>query len=83
MKKVYDTGKERLECTQLRGAPYFYEACPRCGEPFPEFMRGQVQRGKRFLWVLWRRPYCAVICHKCKRIVGWESPQLSTSQGDG
>jgi hypothetical protein len=47
--------------------------CPRCGVSSNGFMRGQVQRSKRFLWVLWRRPYCAVICHGCKEIIGWES----------
>ncbi len=54
---------------------YALEQCPNCSEPFPEFMRGLVQRSKRFLGFLWRRDYCAVICHKCKDIVGWESPE--------
>lgn len=63
-----------IECTLLEKAPYRFERCPKCNEPFPEFMRGQVQRARRFLWILWKQPYCAVICHKCKRIIGWESP---------
>jgi hypothetical protein len=24
--------------------------------------------------VLWRRPYCAVICEHCRTVVGYESP---------
>jgi hypothetical protein len=50
------------------------DCCPRCHVPFVPFMRGEVQRSQRFLWVLWRRPYCAVICQACKEIVGWEEP---------
>lgn len=60
-----------IECEQLRNAPYAKEECPKCGERFPEFMRGQVQSG-------WRRAiglnYCAVICHGCKEVIGWEKP---------
>ncbi len=37
-----------IECEQLRHAPYALEECKKCGEPFPEFMRGQVQN-------VWRR----------------------------
>jgi hypothetical protein len=48
--------------------------CPRCGVSSDGFMRGQVQRSKRFLGFLWRRPYCAIICHICKDIIGYESP---------
>lgn len=59
------------EYKRLKGAPYFSEECPRCGQPFPEFMRGMVQsKWRRFL----RLPYCAVICHRCKAIIGWEKP---------
>lgn len=61
-----------IECEQLRNAPYAEEECKHCNEPFPEFMRGQVQS-------TWRRmlglPYCAVICHKCKKLTGWEKPR--------
>jgi hypothetical protein len=63
-----------IECKLFEGMPPAIDQCPYCGQEAPEFMRGQVQRSKRFLWVLWRRPYCAVICHSCKQIVGWESP---------
>jgi hypothetical protein len=63
-----------VECRLLEREPFAVEKCPKCGTLAPEFMRGQVQRSKRFLWVLWRRPYCAVICHGCKEIIGWESP---------
>ena len=48
--------------------------CPRCKVSSNGFMRGQVQRSKRFLSFLWRRPYCAIICHVCKDIIGYESP---------
>jgi len=58
----------------LKEEPFFKELCPNCGARFPEFMRGMVQRPKRFLGVLWRQDYCAVICHECKNIIGWESP---------
>jgi len=60
-----------IECEQLRGAPYAKEECKHCGEPFPEFMRGQVQSTWRRLLGL---RYCAVICHKCKKLTGWEKP---------
>jgi len=60
-----------IECELLRGAPYAKEECPQCQQPFPEFMRGQVQSTLRRLFGL---PYCAVICHGCKQIIGWEKP---------
>jgi hypothetical protein len=60
-----------IECAQLRNAPYASEKCSECGAAFPEFMRGQVQSGWRKLL---RLPYCAVICHQCKEIIGWEKP---------
>jgi len=63
-----------IEYELLRREPYAIEKCPKCGKLSPEFMLGQVQRSKRFLWILWHRPYCAVICHECKKIIGWESP---------
>ena len=59
------------EYAQLKGAPYSLEECKCCGEPFPEFMRGQVQSSWRRFFGL---DYCAVICHKCKEITGWEKP---------
>lgn len=55
--------------------------CPRCGVSSNGFMRGQVQRSKRFLGFLWRRPYCAIICHVCKDIIGYESPPNAPQQG--
>ncbi len=63
------------EVEELRGKPYIFETCPKCGQPFSEFLRGQVQRSPRFLGFLWQRSYCAVICHKCKEIIGWEHQQ--------
>ena len=63
-----------VEYTLLKNAPSIATTCQKCGSVSPAFMRGQVQRSKRFLWVLWRRPYCAVICGTCKEIVGWEKP---------
>lgn len=60
-----------IEYVQLKNAPFAKEECTKCGQPFPEFMRGMVQS-------TWRRllgmRYCAVICHNCKKIVGWEKP---------
>ncbi len=64
-----------VECELLRFQPYARISCSECGAEFPEFMRGQVQRSKRFLWVFWKRDYCAIICHECKCVIGYESPQ--------
>jgi len=51
-----------IEYDLLKNQPYAKEKCPRCGQLFPEFMRGMVQS-----W--WRKKlrmrYCAVICHNC------------------
>lgn len=69
------------ECDQLKNQPYAKEKCPLCGIPFPEFMRGQVQRSKRLLGVLWKRPYCAIICHECKNIIGWEYSNADKGKG--
>ena len=63
-----------IEVELLQGCPYAFERCPRCSAPFSQCLRGQVQRSKRFLWVLWPQPYCAVICGMCRHVVGWESP---------
>ena len=60
-----------IECAQLRNAPYAREKCGECGAAFPEFVRGQVQSWWRKLR---RLPYCAVICHECKEVIGWEKP---------
>lgn len=70
-----------VEYDLLKREPHAIEVCPRCGTPAPELLRGQVLRSKRFLWVLWRRPYCAVICHGCRRIIGWESPPKLNKKG--
>lgn len=60
-----------VEYEKLRAAPYAKEECQKCGQPFPNFMRGQVQSDVRRFFGL---PYCAVICHNCKRVIGWEKP---------
>ncbi len=60
-----------IECEKLRDAPPAIELCKHCGQPFPNFMRGEVQS------TLLRNlglPYCAVICHRCKKVTGWERP---------
>lgn len=62
------------EVLLLRQKPTAVDHCPRCHEPFSYFLRGQVQRSTRWFGVLWRRPYCAIICQACKEIVGWEKP---------
>jgi hypothetical protein len=64
-----------VEFTQLKDEPPPFVECPECkAKPFDQMMRGQVQRSRRFLWILWRRTYCCVICRDCKDIVGHESP---------
>lgn len=65
-----------IEYAQLKDKPPALLRCPKCGDHNPTFLRGMVQRSKRFLWILWKRPYCAVICNKCKEIVGYESPEV-------
>lgn len=60
-----------LECSQLDGAPEPLLHCPKCGKPFESFLRGMVQSWWRQLFGL---PYCASICHACKKVVGWEEP---------
>lgn len=60
-----------IECEQLRNAPFAREKCKHCGSGLPDFMLGQVQSTWRRLL---RLPYCAVICHKCKKLTGWEKP---------
>lgn len=47
--------------------------CPRCELTAVPYMRGQIQRSKRN-FLLQRRPYCAIICHRCHTIIGWEEP---------
>lgn len=60
-----------FEYTLLKNKPYAKERCQKCGQSFPEFLRGQVQSAWRKFF---RLPYCAVICHACKEIIGWEKP---------
>ena len=55
----------------LSKRPPALQQCPRCRDFYPGFMRGQVQSTWRRLLGL---RYCAVICHICKEIVGWEKP---------
>lgn len=61
-----------IEYQQLRHQQLEMDKCPKCYEPCPDFMRGQVQS-------FWRRilgmKYCAVICRRCRDIVGWEKPK--------
>lgn len=65
-----------IEYTLLKDQPCPIIVCPACDEPFRPFMRGVVQRSKRWLWGLGpRRDYCALICWECKEIVGYESPR--------
>lgn len=62
------------EYTLLKNHPVPLQTCPKCGETFKTFMRGQVMRNERWFWIGPRRDYCALICSACKEIVGWESP---------
>jgi len=64
-----------VEAKLLAATPEPFDACPQCGAaPFVSFIRGVVQRSRRLFWVGPRRPYCTVICSRCKGIVGYESP---------
>lgn len=61
-----------VEYEYLINRPVPLDRCPRCGDrPFDPFLRGMVQN-----W--WRRlrgkPYCALVCSKCKERVGYEEP---------
>ncbi len=71
-----------IECKLLRDEPEPLKRCPKCGaEPFESFMRGYVQlAGRQLLWerlkAWWHKrlpAYCAIICDKCKEIVGHET----------
>jgi hypothetical protein len=61
-----------IECEKLRLTPLAMNKCTKCFESSPDFMRGQVQS-------FWRRilglKYCAVICRRCREIIGWEKPK--------
>lgn len=64
-----------IEYCQLEHAPCPLAFCPACGDkPFDPFLRGMVQRSKRKWLVGPKQPYCALICSKCKEIVGYENP---------
>ena len=68
-----------IEYLLLKDAPVPLINCPKCDAYFEPFLRGQVQ--KMFPWRFnWRKlrfesiPYCALICWKCKEIIGYEKP---------
>ena len=63
-----------VEYKLLKGEPSAIPTCTKCGYFEPNFMRGMIQRSERLFGFLWNRPYCAVICNKCKNIIGWEYP---------
>jgi len=69
-----------IEARYLKDAPYPEVKCPNCGTfPLEPFLRGLIQRSP--YWFKWQwpffgfRPYCAIICSKCKEIVGYEAVQ--------
>lgn len=62
------------EYERLRKLPTPFFNCPKCHKEFEPFLRGLVQRAKRWFWIGPRRDYCALICRSCKQIVGWETP---------
>lgn len=70
-----------IEAAMLKDAKERVDHCPQCANrPFRSFLRGQVQRPRRFLGCLWRRPYCCIICNCCKTVVGYEDPLTSRTQ---
>lgn len=63
-----------MEYMRLRNTQPKLLNCPKCGLGFTKgnaFMRGLVQSGLRRFF---RLPYCAIVCHRCKQVVGWEKP---------
>lgn len=58
-----------IECETLKDKPTKNQ-CQKCKSKFEPFMRGQVQS---FFRRVFGMNYCAIICRKCKEIVGWES----------
>jgi len=70
-----------IEYTLLKNQPCELNKCPQCdAQPFKPFIRGTVQRNPYpwydpFGWLTEERPYCALICSKCKNIVGYEGPR--------
>lgn len=65
-----------IEYLQLADKDVPIAFCPKCGDkPFDPFLRGMVQRSVRKWWFFGPpRPYCALICSKCKEIVSYEWP---------
>ncbi len=62
-----------IEMMILESRPEIFLMCPECGaSPFRSFLRGAVQRRKRWFIVGPRRKYCSIICSECKEIVGHE-----------
>ena len=63
------------EVAQLQNAPVPLKSCPKCRAfPFIPVLRGQIQRPKRKWFFGKPQPYCALICWRCKDIVGYEDP---------
>lgn len=49
--------------------------CKNCGNFTNDpYLRGLIQRSKRWFWIGPKRDYCAIICAFCDSIKGWESP---------
>lgn len=69
-----------IEVLLLERKPVPLNDCPKCGAPFVPAIRGVVQRSPWPWWAMliplsrWRRPHCALICNRCKDVVGWEAP---------
>lgn len=66
-----------IEFTLLDGQACKVTRCTKChADPFEPFLRGQIQRWpyKFLFWI--PRDYCALICSKCKKIIGYESPWI-------
>lgn len=70
-----------IEASLLNGTKPPLERCPKCGaEPFDPFLRGMVhlsglraiKERLRCWWHGKEYAYCALICWKCKEIVGYE-----------
>lgn len=62
-----------IEFELLDKEPVLVGYCPKCGStPFVPFLRGLVQRSKRFFFIGPKRPYCALICSRCKEVIGYE-----------
>lgn len=52
-----------IEFSLLRNQPVPLASCPKCyATPFDPFMRGSVQRPKRWCYIGKKQDYCAIIC---------------------